>query len=269
MNQIKLERDGAVLIGHIGNPPHGYMNDQTAEELSDLLDLAETDETIRAIILTGSLQDVFIRHYDVGILEQRGRELKQKGFVFNTQRPVPESIFLSSLRRMELTPKPFIAAINGTAMGGGFELALACDIRLAKSGNYKLGLPEINVGLLPGAGGTQRLPRVIGEAKTMEMIMLGSTYTPGRAEAMGVVSRCVEGDVLKEALLLAHSLSHKHPKALAHIKRLVRGATQRPSDEGLADERTLFCDLMVDETSLKLMEKMNSGKMDITGDDPS
>lgn len=264
MNQIIIERDGAVLIARIGNPPDGYMNEETAEELVALLDLVEGDDDVRAIVLTGSLDGVFIRHYDVGLLERHGRAMAEKGLSFDRSRPVPESPFLQALARIQAMPKPFIAAVNGTAMGGGFELALACDLRLVQEGPFDLGLPEINIGLLPGAGGTQRLSRLIGEGRAVGMIMTGATVSPREAVALGIASQCIEGDVLPAALELAGELALKHPVALAHIKYLVRGSTGRDLAEGLADERTLFCDLMVNRDSIDLMGRMNAGEMAIT-----
>jgi len=264
MMQIGVEMDGAVLIARIGNPPDGYMDEETASELMGLLDRIEADGAVRAIVFTGSLEGVFIRHYDVRVLERHGRAMAEKGYVFDRLRPVPETPFLKALRRIETMPKPFVAAINGTAMGGGFELALACDLRLVRDGPFDLGLPEINIGLLPGAGGTQRLARLVGEGRALDMIMTGATVSPRDAVALGVASRCVAGDVLPAALELAHELAGKHPGALAHIKTLVRGSSGRNLDEGLADERTLFCDLMVDPDSLDLMARMNAGEMAIT-----
>lgn len=264
MTQITIEQTDQTLVATITNPPEGYMNEETAGELMALLDRVEADDTVRSVILTGGISGTFIRHYDVRQLHKTGEEMADKGYAFDPLRPVPETPFLKALRRIELMPKPFIAAINGTAMGGGFELALACDIRLAADGPYDLGLPEINIGLLPGAGGTQRLSRLIGEGRALELILSGATFSPERAEALGIVSRCVKGDVLVPALKLAHHLSGLHPKAVAHIKRLVRGSTTRDLDEGLATERTLFCDLMVDRESLALMSKLNRGDLEIT-----
>lgn len=264
MTQISADITDNVLVARIGNPPAGYMNEDTANELIELLDTIESNPAIRAVVFTGSLDDVFIRHYDVALLEQRGREMAAKGYTFKTSRPIPESPYLTALRRIDTMPKPFIAAINGTAMGGGFELALACDIRLVKSGSYQLGLPEINIGLLPGAGGTQRLARLIGEAKALELIMTGTTFSPQQACDLGIASRCVDGDVLTAAMETANVLAAKHPTALAHVKYLIKGSTQRELETGLADERTLFCDLMVNADSLDAMAKMNTGNRAIT-----
>ena len=263
MTQITTRQDGAVLTATFSNPPDGYMNIGTAGELTSLLDSIESDDSVRVIVLTGGQPDVFIRHYDVGELETTSRQMSDKGMTFDTARPVPESPYLACLRRMENMSKIFIAAINGTAMGGGFELALACDIRLVKDGASHLGLPEVNLGILPGAGGTQRLPRLIGEGRALEMMLLGRTISPAEALDLGIVTECVDGDVLARAQSIAAEVAGKPQRAVAHIKRLVRGSTSRTIDDGLAEERTLFCDLMVDPQAITRMAEMNTGKRDI------
>ena len=263
MKQVSTDIEGGVALVRFHNPPHGYMDDRTEEELSAVLDEIENNDAVRAVVMTGGLENVFIRHYDVGVLYERGKAMAAKGMSFDVSRSVPEVPLHICLGRMEAMPKAFVAAINGTAMGGGFELALACDIRVVKDGVYDLGLPEINLGLLPGAGGTQRLPRLIGQAKALELELLGRTMRPREARDIGIASHCVEGDVVAKAMELARTLARKSPKALGHIKRLVRSTADRPLEEGLADERTLFCDLMVDERALKEMGDMASGKRDI------
>lgn len=258
--QIDIAVHGPVVLATI-TPPRGFMNDETAAELEALLDRLEAEPGLRAVVFTGGLPDVFIRHFDVGVLEQRGRAMAQRGLKFDPARPIPESPYLRCLRRIEASDRAFIAAINGTAMGGGFELSLACDIRIARAGDYMLGLPEINIGLLPGAGGTQRLPRLIGEGRALELMLLGRTITPQKALELGLVSECVD-DVVARGLALAGELAAKPPRAFAHIKRLVRGDG---AGHAYADERTLFCDLMVDDTALELMAGMNAGRYDIRG----
>ncbi len=266
MNQISTVRHGAVLIATITNPPDGTMDADTERELVALLDTVEGDTAIRAVVFTGGLPDVFIRHYDVGVLENVARDMAGRGLTFSTARSVPEAPYHACLRRIETLPKAFIAAINGTAMGGGFELALACDIRVAKDGPYWLGLPEINIGLLPGAGGTQRLPRIIGEGRALELLLHGRTLRPREAAQWGLVSECVDGDVVAASVAVATQLAHKPARAMAHIKRLVRGAVSQPVDQGLADERTLFCDLMVSDETINLMAELNTGRRDIRDD---
>lgn len=255
------ESDGIVVL-RFDNPPHGYMDGATEAELEAALDEIERTERLRVVILTGAQQGVFIRHYDVGVLEERARKMQARGLTFSTDRPVPESPIHRCLRRIEASPRIFIAALNGAAMGGGYELALACDLRIAQAGDYRIGLPESNIGLLPGAGGTQRLPALVGRAKALEYLLLGRTFDPKEAVLAGLVNECCPGPALERALEIARQLAAKQPRALAHVKRLVR----RVDADGLAEERTLFCDLMVDSRSIELMKQMNSGERGIEGD---
>ncbi len=261
--RVELNQRGSIAVLSFANPPTGYMDGETEEQLSSCLDRIEENDDIRVVILTGSQQDVFIRHYDVSVLYERSLKMAEKGLSFSIERPVPETLFHICLRRIEAMPKPFIAAINGTAMGGGFELALACDLRLVQDGPYELGLPEVNLGILPGAGGTQRLTRLIGEAKALELELLGRTFGPKEAVIIGVASECVVGDVMNRAMEIAETLSQRSPKAIGHIKKLIKGAARTDLDVGLANERTLFCDLMVDDYALQEMGRMAAGERDI------
>jgi len=257
--------DTRIAVLRFHNPPRGFMDGVTEAELEAALDEIERTEDLRVIVLTGAQAGVFIRHYDVGLLEERAREMRARGLTFSPDRPVPESPIHRCLNRIEASPRIFIAALNGTAMGGGYELALACDLRIAQAGDYRIGLPESNIGLLPGAGGTQRLARLIGPAKALEVILLGRTFTPAQAAAAGLVNECCPGPALERALEFAARLATKQPRALAHIKRLLRAADVGTA---FADERTLFCDLMVDTRSIELMAQMNAGERRIEGDAP-
>jgi enoyl-CoA hydratase/carnithine racemase len=261
--QWTLQRTGPVVLASFANGGHGYMNDQTEVELEQILDTVEADKSVRCVVITGSHPTVFIRHYDVSVLVERGENLQARGKTFDITRPVPASRYLRLLDRIEAMPVAFIAAINGVAMGGGLELALACDIRIAIAGDYPIGLPEINIGLLPGAGGTQRLPRLIGEGRALELTLFGKTLTPTQALAMGLISEIVAADLTGRAMELASELSGKHPKALAWIKKLIRASSHLPVEEGQAHERTLFCDLMVDQQSLDLMRGLVAGRYEI------
>ncbi|USG60880.1 enoyl-CoA hydratase/isomerase family protein [Sneathiella marina] len=263
MVQLSVEKNGFVALVRFNNPPHGYMDGQTEIELEAFLDEVEENDDIRSVVFTGGLVDVFIRHYDVSLLYKRSQSMTEKGMTFDPARPVPEAILHRCFRRMEEMPKAFIAAINGSAMGGGFELALACDIRLVKEGAYDLGLPEINLGILPGAGGTQRLPRLIGESRALALTLLGRTMSPREAKDIGLAAYCVEGDVVAKAMEIAQALASRSPRAFSHIKKLVRGAASNSRAEGLAEERTLFCDLMVDPRALLEMADMDAEKRDI------
>jgi enoyl-CoA hydratase len=263
MSRLLIDKDDPIWVVKFHNPPHSYMDSLTAEELAGFLDEVEASDAVRAVILTGAKPGVFIRHYDVAELLRTGSAMAERGLEFSPDRPVPETEVHRCLRRMETIPVPFIAAVNGTAMGGGFEMALACDLRLVQAGRFDLGLPEINVGLLPGAGGTQRLSRLLGQGRAMEMILLGRILSPREVCEAGLALECVEGDVLQRAREVAERIVASSSKGVAHIKRLVRGADDGSLDAGLALERTLFCDLLVSSESLEAMSRMVNGETDI------
>ena len=253
----------AVAVVTLSNPPSGLMDEAMERQLAAAVEALEADAAVRTVVLTGGQDGVFVRHYDVATIERRGRALAARGLTFDPERPVPEAPIHTTLRRMEESAKVYLAALNGTAMGGGFELALACDLRLVQDGPYDLGLPEINLGILPGAGGTQRLPRLIGQSRALEMTLLGGTVSPRRAAEIGLAAACVEGPILPAALAMARRLAAKPPQALAYVKQLGRSAFEGSLAEGLAVERTLFCDLMVRGDALALMGDWTAGRRDI------
>jgi len=261
--RLAAQGQGAVLQLQFFNPPLGCMDAQTESELLALLDRVDAEPQWRVLLLTGRDTGVFVRHYDVGVLEQRGRAMAARGLRFTLDRPVPEAPLHRALARIEASDRIFIAAINGICMGGGYELALACDLRYAQAGRYRIGLPEVNIGLLPGAGGTQKLQRVMGHAAALEALLLGRTFEPAEAAEHGLVHACV-ADVLAHALAVATELAGKPQPALAHIKRLARRAGRGDDAAGLADERTLFCDTMVSDAALQRMAEMNAGQRDIS-----
>jgi enoyl-CoA hydratase len=161
----------------------------------------------------------------------------------------------------ESMPKPVIAAISGTALAGAFEFALSCDLRIAEDGDYLIGLPEAALGLLPGAGGTQRLPRTIGTPAALMHILMGQPLNPREAERKGLVHETVSGNALDRAMEIARRLSSHTPESLAYIKRLVRNATETPLAQGLALERNLFLKLCVSESALARMRSCEGKKI--------
>lgn len=264
MAQLSVEREGAVAVVTITNPPVGYMDAGTVPELDAVTRELETDDGVRAVVLTGGLPGVFIRHYSVVELEGLSRRLREQGVKVDIESRVPERDLDVVFRRIETMPKPVIAAINGLAMGGGFELTLACDIRVAEEGDYEVGLPEIKIGILPGAGGTQNLARLVGMPRALEMAMRGRTVSPKEAFDLGIVQELTPpGAALTRAKAMADEMSRLPARAAGHIKRLVRGTPETPLAEGLALERTLFLDLLVSDEGLERMSKMNAENLDI------
>ena len=264
MSQVTIQRRGAVAIVTLTNPPEGYMDSSTVPELDAATLELEADVAVRAVVITGGLPGVFVRHYSVHELGVLSAQLRDQGVRVDTTSTIPERDLDRVFHRIETMNKPVIAAINGTAMGGGFELTLACDIRIAEDGPYFLGLPEVNVGILPGAGGTQKLSRLVGVSRALEMILRGRTVSPQEALTLGIVHEVAPaGEVLARALVIAEELASKAPLAVAHIKRLVRMSAETPLAQGLAMERTLFLDLLVSDDALRLMTEMNEGRRNI------
>jgi enoyl-CoA hydratase len=244
MSLVTQERRGAVALIVYANPPVGTMTAAGANEMLAAAQAAADDPNARVIVITGGMPGIFIRHYDVGELSAASDRLANPS---PPPQPAPQPAsgaragggFGALTDLIAAAPKPVIAAINGLCMGGGFELSLACDLRIAGKDVASIGLPETRVGIFPGGGGTQRLPRVIGEAKALEFILRGQVVDGPRAGELGLVHEVVE-DPLARALEIAAELASRGPEGLAHAKRLIRAALGRPLAEGLADERQSF-----------------------------
>ena len=197
-----------------------------------MLDQVDLDDGVRAVVFMGGMPDVFIRHFDVGVLSYTAERMSRREMRFETTRSVPESPCHICLRRKRETPFAFIAAINGTAMGGRFEPAPACGIRIALDGDNDLGLSEINIGLLSGAGGTQRLRRLNGEGGAFAIIARGCTLSRAEALDWGIVSEVLANDVVARGLEIAEELSRKAARAFRNIKRLMRTGSNVGSQRG-------------------------------------
>jgi len=246
---VSLERREDLAIVTFNNPPRGYLNQAQVGELATHLDTIEGESEIRAVIFTGGVPGVFIRHYDVGEIEGATAAVKKSGLdAAGLMEAGKRGNAISALfDRVDQLSKPTIAAINGYCQGGGFEFALCCDIRIAEPGDYRIGLPETNIGIFPGAGGTQRLPRVIGEARALELILRGKTLDPAEAANVGMVHHLSNGPALTLALEIAKDFTNKPARALKDAKALVKSATATPLAEGCAKERGLFSALLLED----------------------
>jgi len=246
MTLVTTEDRGAVRVVTYANPPFGTMTAAGSTEMFEAVSTAVGDGAVRAIVITGGLPGIFIRHYDVGELSVMSDNLAAGAPATSPPPQQPAARrpgFLELTDLIAAADKPVIAAINGLCMGGGFELSLACDLRIAGKDVAAIGLPETRVGIFPGGGGTQRLPRMIGEAKALEIILRGLTVDGPGAGALGIVHEVV-GDPLARALEIAAELAGRGAEGLAFAKRLTRAALDRPLSEGLADERASFLAVM-------------------------
>jgi enoyl-CoA hydratase len=244
--------DGIAIIT-LGSARRIYFDQEMGDALTEALDGFAGDAKVRVVVITGGAPGYFNRHFDVAVLIDLAESLRASGREWPDNATYNGGFFDKAMALCESMPKPVIAAISGTALAGAFEFALACDLRIAEDGDYVIGLPEAHLGLLPGAGGTQRLPRTIGTPAALMHILMGNPLTPREAERKGLVHETVSGKALDRAMEIAQRLSLHPPEAVACIKRLVRNSTETPLAEGLALERNLFLKLCVSEPALARM----------------
>ena len=227
---LQVERQDGVAVISISNPPMNVINLTMGLELDSVLDELAGDDSVRAVLFRSAAEGIFIAGADITMLNELSDESKVDQF----------KKVAALMDKIAALPQPTVAALAGTTLGGGFELALACDFRFMADGFGEIGLPEVRLGLLPGGGGTQRLPRIVGAARATEMLMKGMRYTPDQALEIGLVHRVVEASELDaEARKYAASLAAQAPLALQYIKQLVRAAFETPA-AGLDLEKELF-----------------------------
>jgi len=261
---IDVDIEKHVATCTLSNPPEQLMNSVMVGDLLSLATEMEKDDDVRVVILTGGVTGIFITHYDVKELEAISKMMKgatpkkpaaDKPQTEKKRRPLhPTNLAYNKFENMS---KPVIAAINGVAMGGGCELTLACDLRyMADVG--MIGLPESTVGILPGAGGTQRLPRLIGASKALEMMLLGRVLTPTQAEDIGLVHKVVAADkLLDHCKGVARILASRPPLTMTNIKKCVNEGMETSLLEGLHLEQNYFNELMNSTEALELMSSFN------------
>ncbi|HLL85058.1 MAG TPA: enoyl-CoA hydratase-related protein [Longimicrobium sp.] len=230
METVRIERDGAVAILTVDRPEkRNALNAAVRRELIAALDELRDDAEVRVLVLTGAGEKAFVAGADIGEFAER-TPLEQRAAM--TGRRVFDEI--------AAYPKPAIAMINGFALGGGCELALACDLRVAAD-TARLGQPEINLGIIPGGGGTQRLPRVVGTGQAMRLILTGEIVDAAEALRIGLVDLVhPAADLRARTLELARAMAAKSPVALQMAKSAVRAAAEMPLAAGLAYETELF-----------------------------
>ena len=230
-DNLLLERDDAVALVTINRPQVlNALNMATLDELRRVILDLKRDESVRAVILTGSGEKAFVAGADIN-------ELAVQTPITGREHALAGQHVLDLIEHMG---KPVIAAINGYALGGGCELALACTLRIAAD-TARLGQPEINLGILPGYAGTQRLPRLVGKARAMELILTGAQISASEAERIGLVNRVVPAaDLLAEARKLAAALARQAPIAVRYILDAINHGLEMPFVEGCRFEATLF-----------------------------
>ena len=237
MENVLIEKNGKIGIVTVNRPRQmNSMNSLTRSELAEAFKLLENDKNIAVILLTGSKGKAFIAGADIKEFLNQTIEtetkLKEDWIVTNV---------ISNLK------KPVIAVIDGFCLGGGLELAMSCDLRIA-SDRSKLGQPEINIGIIPGAGGTQRLTRLIGEGRAMEMILTGRMITAEEAFRYGIINFVYDSDdLMDEAMEIANTIGEKSKYAVERAKKSVKAVSEMKLEDGLKLEREMFIECLNSE----------------------
>jgi enoyl-CoA hydratase len=231
LQNVQLERDGHLAVVTVNRPTKlNALDDRTIHELDAVFAACDGDDGVGAVILTGAGDKAFVAGADITVLAKQGvldgKENARRG----------QALTL----RIEQNRKPVIAAINGYAFGGGLELALACDLRFCSKA-AKMGLPEVSLGIIPGYGGTQRLPRLVGSGAALQMILTGDPVTADEALRIGLVNGVFEpGELLASCKTIALRIVSRGPQALALAKQAVHRGAPLSLPEGLALEADLF-----------------------------
>jgi enoyl-CoA hydratase/carnithine racemase len=263
---LSLRHDGPVLVATLDSPPDQYLDAATVAALTDLVEGLRHDRAVRALVITGAGDNGWPLHYDIAEIAQGSQDVavslspgaaraayaavrglaRIPGVGAGIDRSPARGILqvarmhatLGGLGRLD---QVVVAAIGGSALAGAFELALACDLRIAAEGDFRYGLPETTVGFLPGGGGTQRLARLVGPAKAIELLLEAQPVDQGEALRLGLLTRTASpGQLLDEAVATAHRIASLAPGVVAGVKRAVYDGASRSLTRGLDVEAAQF-----------------------------
>ncbi|KAA9028511.1 enoyl-CoA hydratase/isomerase family protein [Niallia endozanthoxylica] len=227
---LLCEIENKVAVVTINRPPVNPLNTRVFQELSQIFDALEANEEVRTIVLTGSGQKAFVAGADIN--EMAGLDVVG----VNKMNSVSRNVFI----KIENSNKPVIAAINGLALGGGLELALACDLRIC-SDRAKFAFPETGLGIIPGGGGTQRLQKIVGQGLAKELIYFGDMFSAERAQELHIVNKVVSvEEVVQTAIEWAEKLAQKPPVALQMAKVAINNGSDTDLETGLILESACF-----------------------------
>src|SRR5438477_9376963 len=231
-NLIEYRVDQGIALLTLNDPPANTYSYEMMRQLEARILEARMDESVQVIVITGSGEKFFCAGANIQMLGDVTPEFKYYFCLHANE----------TLARLEQTPKLVIAAINGHCVGGGLEVAMAADIRVARRNAGKMGLPEVSLGVLPGTGGTQRLARIVGKSRAIELMVKGETFSFDKAKELGLVNEVFPADDYWEQIMLyakQFTPPHKASKAVGLIKRAVQSGAEVPFESGLTLEREL------------------------------
>lgn len=246
---VRYEQDGAIAVLTLDDPPANTYSHEMMRALDEAILRARFDPSVQVIVLTGAGEKFFCAGANIEMLQGADPVWKYYFCLHANE----------TLSRLEQTPKLTIAALNGHTVGGGLEVAMACDLRLARRGAGKVGLPEVKLGVLPGTGGTQRIARMVGKSKAIELMATGDNFDFDRALELGLVNQIVDGDAATfHNAVLDYARKFTTPAsaamAVGHLKRAVQTGAELPLEYGLALERELQAKLFASEDAKEGMK---------------
>ena len=263
---LKVEDHGHVVVCILTNPPTHTFTSKSLMEVHDFLDQMEKKKDLRVLAFTGEGEDVFIKHYEVGELAESAEKNISEAKEVSAGYSPPKELhhFHKMLLRLRDIEAIVIAGINGNTAGGGCEFSLGCDLRIMSEGPYAIGLPETSVGILPGGGGTQRLARLIGSSRALDLILHARLLSPQEAFEFGLINKLVPHERFREELMAYCSdLASRAPIALRQVKKIIHKGLDKTLEEGLLMEQEAFDVTMRSNDAAKAMRSMLDTERDI------
>ncbi len=259
---LRVVDEGQIVTCYLSNPPTHTLTAEGVIEIHKFLDIMEAKKDLRVLAFTGDGDEVFIKHYEVGELA----ETAEKNLNQTQVNSDPKELhgFHRMLLRLRDLEAIVIAGINGNTAGGGCEFSLGCDLRIMSDGDYKIGLPETSVGILPGGGGTQRLARLIGASRALDLILHARLLTPHEAESFGIINKIIPHKNFHEGLNhYCQDLANRAPIALSQVKKIIHKGLDMTLEEGLLLEQKAFDITMNSEDAAQAMRALLTAEENI------
>ena len=259
---LRIVDEGQIVTCYLSNPPTHTLNAQGVIEIHKFLDIMEAKKDLRVLAFTGDGDEVFIKHYEVGELAETAEKNLNKTQVNSDPKELHG--FHRMLLRLRDLDAIVIAGINGNTAGGGCEFSLGCDLRIMSDGDYKIGLPETSVGILPGGGGTQRLARLIGASRALDLILHARLLTPQEAESFGIINKIIPHKNFHEGLNhYCQDIANRAPIALSQVKKIIHKGLDMTLEEGLLLEQKAFDITMNSEDAAQAMRALLTAEENI------
>ena len=259
---LRIVDEGQIVTCYLSNPPTHTLTAEGVIEIHKILDIMETKKDLRVLTFTGDGDEVFIRHYEVGELAETAEKNLNKTQVNSDPKELHG--FHRMLLRLRDLDAIVVAGINGNTAGGGCEFSLGCDLRIMSDGDYKIGLPETSVGILPGGGGTQRLARLIGASRALDLILHARLLTPHEAESFGIINKIIPHKNFHEGLNhYCQDIANRAPIALSQVKKIIHKGLDMTLEEGLLLEQKAFDITMNSEDAAQAMRALLTAEENI------